>query len=84
MHVTMHEAATTPLPGFVCFFGISSAPEELQRRILAALHGLGGVSVVADDILVFGCGDSNKVARLDHEVKLVKLLERAREKQRKK
>ena len=62
-------------------FGISSAPEEFQRRLQAALHGLEGVSVVADDILVFGCGDSDEVARQDHDVKLVKLLDRAREKQ---
>jgi len=62
-------------------FGISSDPEEFQRRLQAALHGLEGVSVVADDILVFGCGDSDETARQDHDGKLVNLLERAREKQ---
>jgi len=54
-------------------FGISSAPEEFQRRLQAALHVLEGVSVVADDILVFGCGDSDEMARQDHDGKLVKL-----------
>lgn len=35
-------------------FGISSAPEEFQRWLQAALHGIEGVAVVADDVLVFG------------------------------
>ena len=35
-------------------FGISSAPEELQRRLQGVLHGLSGVAVVADDVLVLG------------------------------
>ena len=61
---------------------MSFALEEFQRRLQAALHGLEGVSVVADDILVFGCKDSDEVDRRDHDVKLVKLLvDRAREKQ---
>ena len=37
--------------------------------------------MVADDILVFGCGDSDEMARQDHDQKLVNLLERAQEKQ---
>ena len=37
-------------------FGISSAPEEFQRRLQDALHGLEGVAVVADDALVYGTG----------------------------
>ena len=32
--------------------GLSSSPEELQRRLSDALDGLNGVTVVADDILV--------------------------------
>ena len=37
-------------------FGISSAPEEFQRRLQGVLHGLEGVAVVADETLVFGVG----------------------------
>ena len=39
-------------------FGISSAPEEFQRRMHEALEGLPGVCVIADDILIYGKGDT--------------------------
>ena len=35
-------------------FGLSSAPEEFQRRLQAALYGIDGVVVVVDDILIYG------------------------------
>lgn len=54
-------------------FGISSAPEEFQRRLADALQGLDGVSVVADDILVYGRD------RHEHDSNLQQLLERARD-----
>jgi len=38
--------------------GISSAPEEYQRRQYEAIQDLKGVEVIADDTLVFGCGDT--------------------------
>ena len=60
-------------------FGISSAPEEFQRRLQGVLHGLEGVAVVADDTLVFGVGETEAMARRDHDQKLFKLLQRARE-----
>lgn len=59
-------------------FGLSSAPEEFQRRLQAALQGLDGVEVVADDVLVCGSGATEKEAR-SHDDRLVKLLQRARE-----
>ena len=37
-------------------FRISSAPEEFQRHMHTAVQGLPGVEVIADDILVYGCG----------------------------
>ena len=37
-------------------FGINSAPEELQCRMHMIVEGLPGVAVIADDILVYGCG----------------------------
>ena len=60
-------------------FGLSSAPEEFQRRLQGVLHGVEGIAVVADDILVFGTGNTEEVARLSHDARLIKLLKRARE-----
>ena len=39
-------------------FGISVAPEEFQRRLQSELTGLQGIAVIADDILIFGCGET--------------------------
>ena len=59
-------------------FGISSAPEEFQRRQHEALEGLQGTEVIVDDILVYGQGETMEEAIRDHDEKLVKVLERAR------
>ena len=59
-------------------FGISTAPEEFQRRQHEVLEGLPGVEVIADDILVYGSGDTKEQADLDHNRNLIGLLERAR------
>ena len=48
-------------------FGISSAPEESQCRMHLIVEGLPGVAVIADYILVYGCG-SDYVA--DHDANL--------------
>ncbi|UYV82346.1 K02A2.6-like, partial [Cordylochernes scorpioides] len=60
-------------------FGISAAPEEFQRRLHEVIEGLEGVEVIADDILVFGKGNTTEDAIRDHNIKLEKLLMRARE-----
>ena len=39
-------------------YGISSAPEEFQMRMQELLDGLCGVGNIADDILIFGLGDT--------------------------
>ena len=52
-------------------FGISSAPEEYQRRMHETLEGLTEVQVFADDILVYGCGDKYEDAEKDHDKKLL-------------
>lgn len=57
-------------------FGIKSAPEVFQMRMSEALEGLQGVAVVADDILVYGEGDTKEEALEDHERNLRGLLER--------
>ena len=58
--------------------GISSAPEEYQRRQTEVLDGLTGVDVIADDILCYGCGNTEAEALVDHDRNLVNLLKRAR------
>ena len=58
-------------------FGISSAPEEFQRRQNELLGDLEGVDVIADDVLVYRCGDSDEEALRDHEKNLKALLQRA-------
>ncbi|UYV83482.1 K02A2.6-like [Cordylochernes scorpioides] len=60
-------------------FGISAAPEEFQRRLHEVIEGLEGVEVIADDILVFGKGNTTEDSIRDHNIKLEQLLMRARE-----
>ena len=37
-------------------FGVSSAPEIFQRKLTEQLEGLTGVTMIAEDILIFGQG----------------------------
>ena len=55
-------------------FGISVAPEEFQRRLNDALTGLEGTVTIADDILIYGCGNTMEEATKDHDQKLIALL----------
>ena len=59
-------------------FGLSSAPEEFQRRLQAALYGIDGVVVVADDILIYGKGNTQEEARGNHDEALLQVLRWAR------
>ena len=61
-------------------FGICSASEEFQRRINDAIGDIEGVQVIVDDILIYGKGKNYDEAVKDHDRKLIKLLERLREK----
>jgi hypothetical protein len=60
-------------------FRISPAPELFQQRLHSIIHGLKGVEVVADVILVYGSGNSDEQALCDHNSYLEKLLQRLRE-----
>ena len=60
-------------------FELSSAPEEFQRRLQAVMHGLSGVVVVADDILISGKGQTQEEARSDHDKVLLKVFQRVRQ-----
>uniref|UniRef100_A0A1B8Y8I2 Gypsy retrotransposon integrase-like protein 1 n=1 Tax=Xenopus tropicalis TaxID=8364 RepID=A0A1B8Y8I2_XENTR len=51
-----------------------------QQRLNQALEGLAGVKTIADDILIVGEGDSLESATRDHDLKMIKLLERCRQK----
>ena len=44
------------------------------------LDGLEGTEVIADDILVYGVGETEEEARLNHDDNLIKLLDRVRAK----
>ena len=57
-------------------FGIACKPEEYQRRKHEFLDGLQGVINNANDICVFGCGNSKEEADLDHDKTPTNLLEK--------
>ncbi|KAK2556262.1 Transposon Tf2-6 polyprotein [Acropora cervicornis] len=71
MHTPWGRYRLTRLP-----FGISSAPEEFQRRLHDILCGLEGVVNIADDIIVVGRGDSLTDAHIDHDNTVLELLKR--------
>ena len=56
-------------------FGLSVSSEIFQKGLCQALEGLTGVAAVADDILVYGVGDTFEEATIDHDAKLQALLE---------
>ena len=61
-------------------FGIKTASEEYQRRQTEALQGVPGFAIVADDLLVYGYGDTMQEAIQNHNHNLTKLLDRCRQK----
>ena len=60
-------------------FGLSASSEIFQKRLLQALEGLSGVACIADDILIYGIGDTKADAMADHDQNLRRLLERCQE-----
>ena len=48
-------------------FGISPAPEILQQKLDEAILGLVDVKAIADDILVFGEGETQEEAEHNHD-----------------
>ena len=73
--------ATFNLPfGQFCWlclpFGLCTAPEEFQRRLIHALESLKGVHTIHDDILVFGEGSTENEALVDHDQNLRSLMQR--------
>ena len=44
--------------------GIKSTPEEFQRQLDECLEGLESISVIADDILIYGTGNTPEEAKV--------------------
>ena len=61
-------------------FGLSVSSEIFQKRLLQALEGLVGIACIADDILIYGVGDTLDEATKDHDKNLTSLLKRCEEK----
>ena len=61
-------------------FGLKVSSEIFQKQLHVNLENLEGVVCIADDILVFGVGDTHDEALRDHDLKLNKFLQRCQEK----
>jgi len=75
MHTSYGRYRWTRLP-----FGISSAPEEFQMRLNTALEGLDGTFCIADDILVYGEGDTYEEAEKNHDQRFIAFMDRCHQK----
>ena len=71
MHTPWGRYRWTRLP-----FGVSSSPEEFQRRIHEVLEGLTGVVSIPDDTTVVGSGDDMREVLKDHDKTTAELLKR--------
>lgn len=60
-------------------FGLKVSSEIFQRKLNEAIGDLDGVFVIADDIIVAGCGETHMEAVNDNQTKLNKLYERCKE-----
>ena len=60
-------------------FGLSSSPEVFQRKLNECLEVLENIQVIADDILIYGIGDTTEEAVLQHDKAMLALLNRCRE-----
>ncbi|XP_055612508.1 uncharacterized protein K02A2.6-like [Uranotaenia lowii] len=60
-------------------FGIAPAPEIFQMRLQEVIQGLNGVECIADDLLVYGTGDTLEEALINHNRCLETLLNRLAE-----
>ena len=48
-------------------FGISSAPEEWQRRLDHCFEGLDNTQVIVDDTIIYGSGENDAKADKSHD-----------------
>ncbi|XP_053681614.1 uncharacterized protein K02A2.6-like [Sabethes cyaneus] len=61
-------------------FGIAPAPEIFQLKLQEVIQGLKGVECIADDLLIYGVGETFEKALKNHNENLDKLLCRLEEK----
>ena len=61
-------------------FGIKPASEIFQQKLDQVIEGIQGTARIADDILVWGNGETEQQALIDHDQNLEMLLERAQAK----
>ena len=54
-------------------FGLCVSSEIVQKQVNQVLDGLNGIVNIADDILVYGVGETKEDATKDHDTKLVNL-----------
>ena len=59
-------------------FGLSASSEIFQKRVSQALEGLDGILNITDDVLIYGVGDTEDEAIVDHDRKLEALLQRCK------
>ncbi len=60
-------------------FGICPASEYFQAKLDQAIENLPGTRPIVDDILIMGNGDTMTEAEADHDMKIIDLLQRCRE-----
>ena len=48
-------------------------------RVATALEGLEGIASIADDVLIYGEGETDEEADVSHDILLVQLMERCKE-----
>lgn len=60
-------------------FGISPAPEIFQLKLQEVIQGLEGVECLADDLLIYGVGDTMEEALINHNKCLKQLIIRLEE-----
>lgn len=60
-------------------FGLNVSSEIFQKRLLQQIANLPGIACVADDIIVYGVGDTRSEADVNHDIRLRNLLKRCRE-----
>ena len=80
---TLLTTFTTPFGRFKWLrlpFGLSVSSEIFQKRLLQSLEGLTGIACIADDILIYGVGDSLEEAAADHNNNLNLLMHRCQAK----
>ncbi|XP_052562525.1 uncharacterized protein K02A2.6-like [Culex pipiens pallens] len=60
-------------------FGVACASEMYQKEQQQVIVGLRGTRCIADDVVIYGCGDTMEQAMLDHNRNLEAALKRFRE-----